>query len=143
MRTKWALLVGGVILGLALLNGPGLSGDAKKDGGKKVEGKGMLLSHDVFFTLKDNSPAAQQKLIAACQKYLRGHPGEVWFAAGGRVTTLKREVNDQDHDVALHIVFRDLASHDRYQDAPRHKQFIDENKDNWKKVRVFDSWVVR
>jgi hypothetical protein len=43
--------------------------------------------------------------------------------------------------VALHIYFKDQAAHDKYQDAPRHKQFIDENKDNWKKVRVFDSVV--
>ena len=46
-------------------------------------------------------------------------------------------------DVALHIVFKDMASHDKYQEAKRHQQFIDENKDNWKKVRVFDSVVER
>ena len=32
-------------------------------------------------------------------------------------------------------------SHDLYQDAPRHQQFIAENKPNWKQVRVFDSNV--
>jgi hypothetical protein len=43
--------------------------------------------------------------------------------------------------VALHIIFKDKAAHDRYQDHPRHKQFIEENQANWKKVRVFDSYV--
>ena len=57
------------------------------------------------------------------------------------VKALRAPVNDRDFDVALHIVFKDRAAHDQYQDAPRHKQFIDENKDNWKKVRVFDSEV--
>jgi hypothetical protein len=103
----------------------------------------QLVSHDVFFTLKDNSPAAKKKLVEACKKYLSGHDGEVFFSAGTLAESLKREVNDVDFDVALHIVFKDLPSQDKYQAAPRHKQFIDENKDNWKKVRVFDSLVQR
>ena len=115
----------------------------KKTDKKAEDGKGKLLAHDVYFTLKDNSPAARKKLIDACQKYLSGHPGEVFFATGERVESLKREVNDQDYDVYLGIVFRDMAAHDKYQDAPRHLDFIKENKDNWKKVRVFDSYVVR
>jgi hypothetical protein len=102
-----------------------------------------MLSHDVYFSLKDNSPQAKKKLVAACKKYLSGHPGEVFFAAGTLAESLKREVNDVQFDVALHIVFKDMASHDKYQEAKRHQQFIDENKDNWKKVRVFDSVVER
>jgi hypothetical protein len=102
---------------------------------------GEMLSHDVYFTLKDNSPAAKKKLVDACKKHLSGHDGEVFFAAGTLAESLKREVNDLQFDVALHIVFKDMAAHDKYQDAKRHIQFIDENKDNWKKVRVFDSLV--
>ncbi|HEY7158963.1 MAG TPA: Dabb family protein, partial [Gemmataceae bacterium] len=67
--------------------------------------------------------------------------GEVFFAAGTLAEDLDRPVNDRDFDVGLHIVFKDKASHDKYQDAKRHKEFIEENKDNWKKVRVFDSVV--
>ena len=77
----------------------------------------------------------------ACKKYLQKHPGEVFFAAGNRAEHLKREVNDRDFDVSLHIVFKDKAAHDKYQDDKRHKQFIAENKDNWKTVRVFDSLI--
>ncbi|MBI3823595.1 MAG: Dabb family protein [Planctomycetes bacterium] len=102
-----------------------------------------MLSHDVYFSLKDNSPANKKKLVDACKKYLSGHEGEVFFAAGTLAEALKREVNDLQFDVALHIVFKDQAAHDKYQDAKRHQQFIDENKDNWKKVRVFDSFVER
>jgi len=102
-----------------------------------------MLSHDVYFSLKDNSPQAKKKLVAACKKYLSGHQGEVFFAAGTLAESLKREVNDVQFDVALHIVFKDMASHDKYQEAKRHQQFIDQNKDNWKKVRVFDSIVER
>jgi hypothetical protein len=98
-----------------------------------------MLAHNVYFSLKDNSPAARQKLLAACNKYLAKHPGTVFFAAGVLAEALKREVNDREFDVGLHIIFTDQAAHDRYQDAPAQLQFIAENKDNWKKVRVFDS----
>ncbi len=102
---------------------------------------GPTLSHDVYFSLKDNSPAARKKLVDACNKYLTGHDGEVFFGAGELCGDLKRDVNDINFDVALHIVFKDLASHDKYQTAKRHVQFIEENKANWKKVRVFDSYI--
>src|SRR2546429_698161 len=41
-----------------------------------------LVVHNVFFTLKDDSAEARQKLVAACDKYLTSHPGTVFFAAG-------------------------------------------------------------
>jgi len=103
--------------------------------------KGPMLAHMVYFSLKDNSAEAKQKLVAACDKYLSKHPGEVFYGTGTRCEDLDRPVNDRDFDVALHIVFADRAAHDKYQDAPRHKQFIDENKENWKKVRVFDAEI--
>ncbi len=97
--------------------------------------------HDVFFALKDNSAEARKKLVEACKKYLTKHPGTVYFSAGIRAEEFKREVNDRDWDVGLHLVFATKAAHDKYQEDPRHHQFIEENKANWKKVRVFDSAV--
>ena len=100
-----------------------------------------MLGHMVYFTLKDRSPAAVQKLVADCRKYLTDHPGTVFFAAGTLVPDLTRPVNQTDFDVALQIVFESRAAHDAYQAAPRHLQFIEENKPNWAKVRVFDADV--
>lgn len=114
--------------------------------GRKTEAgqaKGPRIAHMVYFSLKDNSAEAKAKLIAACKKHLSKHPGEVFFGAGTLAEEFNRPVNDRDFDVALHIVFQDKKAHDQYQDAPRHQQFIDENKANWKKVRVFDSAVER
>ena len=59
-----------------------------------------MLSHMVYFTLKDRSPAAVQKLVDACQKYLTGHPGTVFFAAGTLVPDLTRPVNQVDFDLS-------------------------------------------
>lgn len=99
---------------------------------------GPQLAHIVFFSLKQPTPAARQKLVDACRRYLTGHAGEVSFSVG-TLSDLARDVNDRDFDVALHIVFDSRAAHDAYQTAPRHQKFIEENKSDWKKVRVFDS----
>jgi hypothetical protein len=101
------------------------------------------LAHNVYFSLIDSSPVAVEKLVEACKKYLARHPGVIFFAAGTLCRELERPVNDRDFDVALHVVFKDKPSHDAYQEASSHRQFIEENKANWKKVRVFDSLVTR
>jgi hypothetical protein len=100
-----------------------------------------MLAHNVYFTLNDASDAAKQALVDSCKKYLKDHPGVVFFACGTLQPELQRPVNDRAFDVALHVVFDSLASHDLYQDAPLHQKFIEENKPNWKQVRVFDSAV--
>ncbi len=99
------------------------------------------LAHNVFFTLNDRTVAAKANLVQSCKKYLTAHPGTVYFACGTLVEDLTRPVNDRDFDVGLHIIFESRAAHDAYQIAPRHEQFIEENKPTWKKVRVFDSMI--
>ena len=99
-----------------------------------------MLSHAVYFTLKDRSPAAVQALIESCRRHLTGHPGTVAFSVG-TVAAYDRQVNDRDHDVALTIVFESHAAHDAYQVADRHNQFLAANATNWAKVRVFDADV--
>lgn len=99
------------------------------------------LVHDVYFTLQDSSPAACQELVDACYDRLSGIDGIVGFVAGTREAELTRDVNDQDYHVSLHVWFDSRASHDAYQDAAPHLQFIEENKGNWSGVRVFDSAI--
>src|SRR5262249_47061310 len=100
-----------------------------------------MLAHNVYFTLKDNSSAAKVRLVEACKKYLSSHPGTVFFGCGTLAQELRRPVNDLDFDVGLHLIFRTQADHDAYQEAELHLKFIEENKDNWKRVRVFDSTI--
>ena len=100
-----------------------------------------VLAHDVYFTLNDPSPEAREALVDACRQYLSGHDGTVYFAAGQRAEEKARDVNDTDFDVSLHVYFESDAAHDAYQQAPRHLEFIEKMKSNWKSVRVFDSRV--
>ncbi|CAN5604811.1 hypothetical protein BH11PLA2_BH11PLA2_06200 [soil metagenome] len=99
------------------------------------------IGHMLFFKLKASSPEARQKLVDACNKYLSGHDGTAYYSAGIIGDDFKRDVNDRDFDVALHLVFTDKANYDKYAVAPRHLEFIAENKEGWEKVRVFDSLV--
>jgi hypothetical protein len=124
--TRWALA--GVLAASTLATPP-------------AQASATLLSHDVFFTLKNASEAEKAKLVAACQKYLSGHEGVVFFSAGTVAPELAREVNDRAFHVSLHLVFANKAAHDKYQEHPRHKEFIAEQNANWEKVRVFDSYV--
>lgn len=103
--------------------------------------KRVKLAHIVYFQLKDASPAAQEHMVAACYKYLKNHPGVVYFGAGTLASEFQREVNQRDFQVALHVVFENKKFHDDYQVHPEHLKFIAENKDSWASVRVFDSYV--
>jgi hypothetical protein len=100
-----------------------------------------MIAHNVYFALVDSSDAAKDALVAACKKYLPRHRGILFFACGTLQGETKRSVNVRDFDVSLHIIFDTLESHDAYQAAPLHEQFVEENKANWKQVRVFDSNV--
>ena len=102
----------------------------------------MKLTHSVYFSLNDPSDDATQKLVASCRKHLTGHPGTVFAAVGLLADEYARSVNDRDFDVAWTIVFENAAAHDAYQKSERHLAFVAENKANWEKVRVFDSFVV-
>ena len=100
------------------------------------------LSHMVYFTLHDHSEAKISDLLNASKKYLDGHPGVVYFSIGTLNQELVRPVNDQGYHITLNVVFDSRASHDLYQVAPRHLEFIAEQKSNWSQVRIFDSDLV-
>ncbi len=100
---------------------------------------GSRIAHMVYFTLEDSSPAKVDELISQCHELLNDHPGLEYFAVGRLNLELDRPVNDRGFEVGLHTVFSDRAAHDAYQVAPRHIEFIANNKPNWKAVRVFDT----
>jgi hypothetical protein len=100
------------------------------------------LAHTVFFTLKDHSTAARDQFVASCRKYLTGHEGAVSFSVGTIAEDVEEPVSVRDFDVALHVIFASKAAEQKYLEHPRHKQFVEENKASFAKVRVFDSYLV-
>lgn len=98
-----------------------------------------MIGHMVYFTLHHSTEDNRRQLVDACKKYLPGHDGIVYFAAGTLADGFDREVNDRQWDVALHLVFQSKAAHDAYQVHSLHERFVSECKHLWKQVRVFDS----
>ncbi len=101
--------------------------------------KSAPLAHIVFFTLAESNDANRAKLVEACKKYLGDREGVVYFGVGVRAPEYDRPVNDQDYDVALHLVFATAEDQNAYQTHPEHLKFVEECKGLWKQVRVFDS----
>ena len=106
-----------------------------------LTGDSQMFAHNVYFTLNDASQEQTDTLVAECHRYLKDHPGVVFFAAGTVSQAHDREVNVRDFDVSLHVIFDSVDNQDAYQEAPDHLTFIERNKANWKQVRVFDSLV--
>ena len=98
-----------------------------------------LLTHSVFFDLKQDDPESINALVEGCYEYLAPHDGIIYFSAGPRHTDYQRDVNDLDFDVALTIVFESTAAQDAYQVTEPHLEFIETFNENWASVRVFDS----
>jgi|SRR6185437_4931892 len=105
-----------------------------------------MILHQIFLTLKDNRENEIRRQLELGEKYLTDHPGEVSFAASTLAHGLKRHKqvqylhNEQNFDVAFHIIWKDVASHDAYQVSDKHvRHFIPLSKSNWTEVRVFDT----
>lgn len=110
-------------------------------GGGPRQPAGPRLSHDVYFTLKDNTPEMRAALVRDCLG-LRSLDGVVALWVGPRAEEFDRETNDHAFDMALHVLFRDRAAHDLYQVSTQHQALLSTWMQRFASVRVFDSWVV-
>ena len=101
---------------------------------------GPMVGHMVYFTLKDRTPAARDKLAASCTELLGDLDGVTFFAAGTLPEKASEPaLNDRDFDVALQVVFASKSALDAYAKHPNHVKFVEANRASWAKVRVFDS----
>lgn len=80
--------------------------------------------------------------IAAFEKDLRSLgqiEGVRQFYVGKVAGTTKRPVIQTDWDYMLTVIVDDLAAHDVYQDHPIHHKFIENQKQFFGQVRVYDA----
>ena len=108
-----------------------------------ADGANPQLAHMVFFALKDHSKESRERFIASCEKYLAEHEGTAYFSVGtiAEDKDVQEPVSVKDFDVALHVVFENKAAKAKYLASERHKQFVDENRESFAGVRVFDSFL--
>jgi len=97
------------------------------------------LTHAVYFELKDHSAEKCEQLVESCYRLLSSIDGCTSMSAGVRDEELDRPVNDQKFHVGLVVIFESRAAHDAYQTHENHLKFLEENKDNWESVRIFDA----
>jgi hypothetical protein len=98
-----------------------------------------MFIHVVYFWMNPGtSEAARQQTIDDCKAYLGKIPTvrHLWT---GRPAMTPREVVDNSYDVGLCVVLDDVAGHDVYQVHELHKEFIARNKQNWKRVQIYDT----
>ena len=97
--------------------------------------------HTVFFWMKegvsDEQKADFQKNgLAALSKI-----GSIYKFYAGPPAGTPREVVDNSYDFALICHFENSAAQDSYQDDPIHLKFIEDYKDLWERVQVYDNLV--
>jgi len=126
--------IGLLSLVLALVLGLEASARFRRDSGPK-------LAHMVFFGLKDKAPETRQRFLASCDRLLRGHEGTVSYSVGFRADDVDEPVSVKDFDIALHLVFASKEAKLNYLKDPRHDQFVEENRELFDKVWVYDSYL--
>lgn len=58
---------------------------------------------------------------------------------GTPAATPERPVIDVSYDFCLTVICKDVAAQNAYQVDPKHTEFLDQFKDYWRKVKVFDA----
>lgn len=99
------------------------------------------LVHTVFFWTKEGTTADQHKAFEKGLEKLGTCPQIKTFYWGQPATTEKRDVVDNSYDYAINVHFTSLDDQAEYQTEPIHLAFIEDHKDIWDKVVVYDNKV--
>lgn len=99
------------------------------------------LVHSVFFWLKEDLTAAEEKAFKDGLKSLATIKTVQQCLIGPPAPTEKRDVIDDSYSYALLLHFADIDDQDAYQVDPLHLKFIEDHKDKWTKVIVYDNSV--
>lgn len=97
-----------------------------------------MLVHSVFFTLKEGLTDEQKAAFIDQVKTLGDIDTVKSIHIGTPAATPDRPVIQKNYDVGLTVIFDSIAEHDVYQDAQIHLDFIENNKDLWESVVIYD-----
>ena len=97
-----------------------------------------MLIHSVYFWLKDDlSDKNKENFKNALKGLLDIKLLEAGFI--GLPAETRRPVIDSSYTYALILTFKDNEAQEAYQIDPIHKAFVENNKQYWTKVLVYDS----
>ena len=97
-----------------------------------------MLVHSVFFTLKEGTSDDQKAAFIEQVKTLGSIDTVKSIHVGTPAATPDRPVIQKNYDVGLTVSFDSIDEHDVYQDAQAHLDFIENNKDLWESVVIYD-----
>ena len=99
------------------------------------------LIHSVFFWLKEDLSDTDRTAFLAGVNSLREVSSVQQMYVGPVAPTEARGVVDNTYSIALLVHFDDIAGQDAYQIDPIHLKFVEDHKDKWTKVIVYDNLV--
>jgi len=102
---------------------------------------GMM--HNVFFWLKEDLSEADEQAFVAGIKSLQTISAVKSSFIGPPASTEARDVVDNTYSYALLLHFADVEGQNAYQVDPIHLQFVEDHKDKWTKVIVYDNAVMQ
>jgi len=97
-----------------------------------------MLTHHVLFWLKSSTTEDQKREFRSALESLSGVE-TIKSIYIGTPAPISREVVDDTYTFSLVIVFDDLAGHDVYQVHALHKAFLEENRQFFEKVVIYDA----
>jgi hypothetical protein len=97
-----------------------------------------MLSHHVLFWLKADTTENQKQAFKASLETLSAVE-TVKSIHVGVPSSISRAVVDTTYTFSLVLFFEDLAGHDVYQVHPLHKAFLEEFRETFEKVIIYDS----
>ncbi|OUU26898.1 MAG: transcription-repair coupling factor [Verrucomicrobia bacterium TMED44] len=98
-----------------------------------------MIVHTVIFWLKEDLCNRDKEKFKQEVEKLAKIASVENFYLGTPSATPKRPVVDDTYDFALTVALKDMAAHDHYQADPIHLDFIEQCKEYWQKVLIYDA----
>lgn len=99
--------------------------------------KNMFIHHVYFWLKNANSDEDRRKLIEGLEKLTKVKTIKMFHI--GKPADTNRDVIDTSYSISWMLVFENKEDQDSYQVDPIHLKFVEECKDLWQKVVVYDS----
>ena len=97
-----------------------------------------MFVHQVYFWLKNAENTEDHALLLKGIQSLSGIEPMLHFHVGTPAAT-NRPVIDTSYSFSELIIFNNLEEHDSYQIHPIHLKFVEDCKDLWSKVIIYDA----
>ncbi len=137
----------GLLLGFLCVVFFGMPSSCKQDEAKSADalskqeqGKPFMI-HTVYFWFKDEVPQERKVAFEKDLAELGKVPSIQSYYYGPPAPTENRDVVDSSYDMAINVHFASVEDEAAYQIDPIHLKFVEECKDLWDKVVVYDNIV--